>query len=130
MLSWHALGPLIHVEGTLNSCAYLPIVDDQVHPYMGIVYPANDVVFQQDNPHAMCPKLSVHGSRSLMKNSSYYPGLQIPQILTLAKICGNISIYTSDRKTLHLGIFTSYVVICCSHGRRCLSPPSKHTLSP
>ncbi|GBN04429.1 hypothetical protein AVEN_230451-1 [Araneus ventricosus] len=52
--------------------------------------------FNRIMPHVMCPKLSVHGSRSMMKNSSYYPDLQIPQILTFAKICGNISIDTSD----------------------------------
>ncbi|GBL85077.1 hypothetical protein AVEN_221308-1 [Araneus ventricosus] len=130
MFSLHALGPLIPVEGTLNSCAYLSIVADQVHPYLATVYPANDGVFQQDNATCMCPKLSVHGPRSMMKSSSYYPGLQIPQILTLEKICRNISIDTSDRKTLHLGIFTSYVMLCCSHGHRCLSPSSKHALSP
>ncbi|GBL88493.1 hypothetical protein AVEN_159081-1 [Araneus ventricosus] len=128
IFSWHYLDPLIPLEGNLNSCAYLSIVADQVHPYMATVYPANDGVFQQDN--AMCPKLSVHGSRSMVKSSSYYPGLQIPKILTLAKICGNISIDSSDRKTLHLGIFTSYVMLCCSLGHRCLSPPLKHTLSP
>ncbi|GBN42181.1 Transposable element Tcb1 transposase [Araneus ventricosus] len=49
MFPWHALGPLIPVEGTLNSCAYLSIVADQVHPYMATVYPANDGVFRQDN---------------------------------------------------------------------------------
>ncbi|GBN95391.1 hypothetical protein AVEN_241689-1 [Araneus ventricosus] len=49
MFSWHALGPLIPVEGTLNSCAYLSIVADQVHPYMATVYPENDGAFQQDN---------------------------------------------------------------------------------
>ncbi|GBL76947.1 hypothetical protein AVEN_12619-1 [Araneus ventricosus] len=127
MFSWHDLDPLIPVEGTLNSCAYLSIVADNVNPDMATVYPANDGKFQQDN--VMCPNLFVHGSRSMMKSSSYYPGFQIPQILTLAKICGNISIDTSDRKTLHLGIFTSYMMLCSSHGQRCLSPPSKHTLS-
>ncbi|GBN91772.1 hypothetical protein AVEN_21218-1 [Araneus ventricosus] len=49
MFSCHALGPLIPVEGTLNSCAYLSIVAYQVHPYMATVYLANDGVFQQDN---------------------------------------------------------------------------------
>ncbi|GBN03595.1 Transposable element Tcb2 transposase [Araneus ventricosus] len=49
MFSWHALGPLNRVEGTLNSCVYLSIVADQVHPYMATMYPANDGVFQQDN---------------------------------------------------------------------------------
>ncbi|GBM81412.1 hypothetical protein AVEN_250806-1 [Araneus ventricosus] len=49
MFSSHALGPLILVEGTLNSCAYLSIVADQVHPYMATVYPANNDVFQLDN---------------------------------------------------------------------------------
>ncbi|GBM91224.1 Transposable element Tc1 transposase [Araneus ventricosus] len=39
MFSWHALGPLIPVEGTLNSCDCLSIVVDHVH----------DGVFQQDN---------------------------------------------------------------------------------
>ncbi|GBM15469.1 hypothetical protein AVEN_142127-1 [Araneus ventricosus] len=78
MFSLHILGPLIPVEGTLNSYAYLYIVANQVHPYMATVYPANDGMFQQDN--AMCPKLSVYGSRSMMKSSSYYPGLEIPQI--------------------------------------------------
>ncbi|GBO32848.1 hypothetical protein AVEN_38920-1 [Araneus ventricosus] len=92
MFSWHALGPLIPVEGTFNSFAYLSIVADPVHPYMATVYPANDGVFQLDK--ATSPKLSVHGPRSLMKSCSYCPGLQIPQILTLAKIWGNISIDT------------------------------------
>ncbi|GBO08965.1 hypothetical protein AVEN_144007-1 [Araneus ventricosus] len=31
MFSWHALGPLIPVECTLNSCAYLSNVADQIH---------------------------------------------------------------------------------------------------
>ncbi|GBM02146.1 Transposable element Tcb2 transposase [Araneus ventricosus] len=49
IFSWHALSPLIPVEGTLNSCAYLSIIADQVHPYMATVYPENDGMFQQDN---------------------------------------------------------------------------------
>ncbi|GBN51958.1 hypothetical protein AVEN_68683-1 [Araneus ventricosus] len=86
--------------------------------------------FNRIMPRDMCPKLSVHGSRSMMMSSSYYSGLQFPQILTLARICENISIDTSGRKTLHLGIFTSYVMLCCSHGHRCRSPPPQQTLSP
>ncbi|GBM99369.1 hypothetical protein AVEN_243055-1 [Araneus ventricosus] len=49
MFPWQNLGPLIPVECTLNSCAYLSIVANQIHHYMATVYPANDGVFQQDN---------------------------------------------------------------------------------
>ncbi|GBN24958.1 hypothetical protein AVEN_210173-1 [Araneus ventricosus] len=50
-------GPLIPVECTLNSCAYLSIVADQENPYMATVYPANDGVFQQDNVTCHVPKI-------------------------------------------------------------------------
>nr|KAF6369106.1 hypothetical protein mMyoMyo1_010511 [Myotis myotis] len=49
MFSWHDLGPLIHVEQSLNSTTYLSIVAGQVHPIMLMTYPNGDGFFQQDN---------------------------------------------------------------------------------
>ncbi|GBN64832.1 Transposable element Tcb1 transposase [Araneus ventricosus] len=57
MISFHDLGPLTPVEGTLDSCAYLSIVADHVHPYVATVYSANDGMFQQDNATCLVSKI-------------------------------------------------------------------------
>ncbi len=38
IFSWHTLGPLIPIEHSLNTSAYLSIVADHVHPFMTTVY--------------------------------------------------------------------------------------------
>ncbi|GFU90017.1 transposable element Tcb1 transposase [Trichonephila clavipes] len=49
MLSWHYLGSLIIVEGTIDQYKYASVLADYVHPYMRIVFLQDDVIFQQDN---------------------------------------------------------------------------------
>ncbi len=49
IFSWHTLGPLVPIEHSLNTTAYLSIVADHVHPFMTTVYPSSDGYFQQDN---------------------------------------------------------------------------------
>ncbi|GBO41765.1 hypothetical protein AVEN_236506-1 [Araneus ventricosus] len=97
---------------------------------MATVYPANDGVFRQDNATCHVSKIVRAWFEEHNEEFQLLPWPPNSQISTLAKICGNICNDTSDRKTLHLGIFTSYAILCCSHGHRCLSPPSKYTLSP
>lgn len=49
MFSWHSLGALIVVDGTMDQFKYAAILADHVHPYMRIVFPQHDGIFQQDN---------------------------------------------------------------------------------
>ncbi len=42
IFSWHALGPLVQIEHSLNATAYLSIVANYVHPFMATVYPSSD----------------------------------------------------------------------------------------
>ncbi|GFX41209.1 transposable element Tcb1 transposase [Trichonephila clavipes] len=49
MFSWHSLGSLIIVEGTIDQYKYASVLADHVHPYMRIVFPQDDGIFQQDN---------------------------------------------------------------------------------
>ncbi|GFY10843.1 transposable element Tcb1 transposase [Trichonephila clavipes] len=46
MFSWHSL---IIVEGTMDQYKYASVLADHVHPYMRIVFPQDDGIFQQDN---------------------------------------------------------------------------------
>jgi len=39
MFSWHTLGPLETIGHCLNDTAYLSIVSDHVHPFMGTMSP-------------------------------------------------------------------------------------------
>ena len=43
-----SLGPLVHVEGTLNRFGYESILADHIHLYMLIVFLGADGIFQQD----------------------------------------------------------------------------------
>ncbi|GBM52261.1 hypothetical protein AVEN_39773-1 [Araneus ventricosus] len=130
MFSWRALGPLISVEGTLNSCAYLSIVASQVHPYMATGYPANNGVFQLVNVTCHVSKIV---SAWLEEKDEELQLLPWPPNSPDFNPCENLWEHLDRhirQKDPPLGIFTSYVMLCCSHGHRCLSPPSKHTLSP
>ncbi|GFT70127.1 transposable element Tcb1 transposase [Trichonephila clavipes] len=49
MFSWHSLGSLIIVEGTMDQYKYASVLADHVHPYMRIVFPQDDSIFQQGN---------------------------------------------------------------------------------
>ncbi|GFT13555.1 transposable element Tcb1 transposase [Trichonephila clavipes] len=49
MFSWHSLGSLIIVEGTMDQYKYASVLADHVHPYMRIAFPQDDGIFQQDN---------------------------------------------------------------------------------
>ncbi|GFX73868.1 transposable element Tcb1 transposase [Trichonephila clavipes] len=49
MFSCHSLDLLIFVEGTMNRYKYSYVLSDYVHPYMHIVFPQDDSVYQQDN---------------------------------------------------------------------------------
>ena len=49
MFSWHSLGSLIIVEGTMDQYKYASVLADHVHPYMRIVFPQDDGIYQQDN---------------------------------------------------------------------------------
>ncbi len=57
IFSWHILGPLVPIEHSLNTTAYLSIVADHVHLFMTTVYPSSDGYFQQDN--ASCHKAQI-----------------------------------------------------------------------
>ncbi|GFW56059.1 transposable element Tcb1 transposase [Trichonephila clavipes] len=45
----HSLGSLIIVKGTMDQYKYASVLADPVHPYMRIVFPQDDDIFQQDN---------------------------------------------------------------------------------
>lgn len=49
MFSWQSLGPFIIVEGTMDQQKYASVLADHVHPYMQIVFPQQDGIYQQDN---------------------------------------------------------------------------------
>ncbi len=42
VFSWHTLSPLVPIEYSLNTTAYLSIVAHYVHPFMTTVYPSTD----------------------------------------------------------------------------------------
>ncbi|KFM65613.1 Transposable element Tcb1 transposase, partial [Stegodyphus mimosarum] len=66
MFSWHSLGSLIIVEGTMDQYKYASVLADHVHPYMRIVFPRDDGIFQQDNArcHTAASDLFKMGSES------------------------------------------------------------------
>ncbi|GBO00022.1 hypothetical protein AVEN_41626-1 [Araneus ventricosus] len=121
---------LIPVEGTLNSYAYLSIVADQVHPYVATVYPANDGLFQQDNATCHVSKIV---PAWFEEHDEEFQLLPWPPNSPDLNPCENLwehldrQIRQKDPPPRN---FTSYVMLCCSHGHRCLSSPSKHTSSP
>ncbi|KAJ8892379.1 hypothetical protein PR048_004959 [Dryococelus australis] len=49
MFSWHSIGYIIRLEDTLNRFGYESILCDHVHPYMMIVFPREDGLFQHHN---------------------------------------------------------------------------------
>ncbi|GBM22014.1 Transposable element Tc1 transposase [Araneus ventricosus] len=55
--SWAALGPVVVVEQTMKAANYLSIIADQLHPYMAVVFPTGNGIFQQDN--APCHKARI-----------------------------------------------------------------------
>ncbi|GBM85906.1 hypothetical protein AVEN_191999-1 [Araneus ventricosus] len=59
MFSWSTLDPLLSVDTTLNSTAYLNTVANHVHSFMAITFPYGDGHFQQDNaPCHRAPSVS------------------------------------------------------------------------
>lgn len=46
IFSWGTLKPIVLVDETLTGHTYLNIVTDQVHPFMAIIFPGGDGVFQ------------------------------------------------------------------------------------
>ncbi|GFY09543.1 transposable element Tcb1 transposase [Trichonephila clavipes] len=54
MFSWHSLSSLIVVEGMRDQYKYASVLADHVHPYMCIVFPLDDRIYQLDN--AKCHK--------------------------------------------------------------------------
>ncbi|KAJ8898034.1 hypothetical protein PR048_003394 [Dryococelus australis] len=62
MLSWHSLGPIIRVVGTPGQFGYESILGDHVHPYMTIVFPREDGIFQYDNSPCHTARIVVHFS--------------------------------------------------------------------
>ncbi len=51
IFSWHTLGPLVPIEHSLNTTAYLSIVADHVHPFMTAVYPSSDATSSRITHH-------------------------------------------------------------------------------
>ncbi|GFY12056.1 transposable element Tcb1 transposase [Trichonephila clavipes] len=49
MFSRHYLGSLIIVEGTMDQYKYTSVLTDHVLPYMCIVFPQDDGIYQQGN---------------------------------------------------------------------------------
>ncbi|KFM64391.1 Transposable element Tcb1 transposase, partial [Stegodyphus mimosarum] len=49
MFSWHSSRLASLVEGTMDQYKYASVLADHVHPYMRIVFPQDDGIFQQDN---------------------------------------------------------------------------------
>ncbi len=49
MFSWHSLGVLIVVEGTMDQHKYVFVLADHVYPYMRIVLHQGAGIYQQDN---------------------------------------------------------------------------------
>lgn len=60
---WESLGPAIHVDINLTRATYLNIVEDQVHPFMTMMFP--DILFQQDN----APCHTAHIVRNDLRNT-------------------------------------------------------------
>ncbi|GBN39680.1 Transposable element Tc1 transposase [Araneus ventricosus] len=55
--SWAALLPVVVVQQTMKAENYLNIITDQLHPYMALVFPNGNGIFQQDN--APCHKVRI-----------------------------------------------------------------------
>ncbi|GFU26174.1 transposable element Tcb1 transposase [Trichonephila clavipes] len=49
MFSWHSLSSLIIEEGTMDQYKCASAIADHVHPYMCIVSPQDDGIYQQDS---------------------------------------------------------------------------------
>jgi len=69
MFYWHTFGPLVPIGHYLNATAYLSIVSDYVHPFMGTLYQSSDGYFQQDN--APCHKARIISNWSLEHDNEF-----------------------------------------------------------
>ncbi|GFY46097.1 transposable element Tcb1 transposase [Trichonephila inaurata madagascariensis] len=49
MLSWHSLGSHVIMKGTLDQYKYASALEDHIHPYMPIVFPQDEWIYQQVN---------------------------------------------------------------------------------
>ena len=48
-ISWKSRGPIISLQGKINSRHYLQILSDQVHPMVQVLFPNGNAIFQDDN---------------------------------------------------------------------------------
>ncbi|GFT24206.1 hypothetical protein NPIL_57701 [Nephila pilipes] len=80
--------------------------------------------------HVTWPKFTVHGSR-YEEEIQFFSELHIIQNLISVKTSENIWIgAVGQYDSLHLRIFPIYIMICCLHGHRFLSPSSTRSLNP
>ena len=47
-ISWNSLGPIVALDGRINSKAYLNILEDHVYPMVQALFPDDDGIFQNN----------------------------------------------------------------------------------
>lgn len=94
-MSWECFRGMnwIHIcmESTLNTNAYLSIVGDEVHPYMAILFPEGDSIYQQDNAPCHTARIVRKWFKQHEDDFKVLP-CRIPWTLTQLRIYGTILI--------------------------------------
>ncbi len=73
-------GPLVPIEHSLNTTAYLSIIADHVHPFMTTVYTSSDATSSRIMHHVTKLKSSQTGFLNMTMTSLYSNGLHSHQI--------------------------------------------------
>ncbi|GFU67693.1 transposable element Tcb1 transposase [Trichonephila clavipes] len=76
MFSWHSLGSLIIVEGTMDQYKYASVLADHVHPYMRIVFLRMMASSSRTMRGAIQLPVHVRGSKSTRMSLPSSPGQQ------------------------------------------------------
>ncbi len=55
-LTTGGLGPLVHIEGTMNANKYIATLQDHLLPYIQEMFPDGDCAYQHDNAPSHTPR--------------------------------------------------------------------------
>jgi len=80
IFSWHTLGPLVPMEHSLNTTAYLSVVADHVHPFITTVTHSLMVTSSRITHHVTKLKSSPTGFLNITMSSLFSNGLHSQQI--------------------------------------------------
>ncbi|KFM58577.1 hypothetical protein X975_16862, partial [Stegodyphus mimosarum] len=76
IFSWHSLGALVFVEGTMDQQKYASFLVDHVHSFLKMMASANRTMRSVSHTQLA---VYVHGSKNTRMSLPYFPGQQSPR---------------------------------------------------